>query len=78
MAEGTDMIVGLYNLPEAPAPTGVSLKRAFPGDKRAILDFIEKNFNPGWVGEAEHALGQPTPSASARNAGAGAWDRRCC
>ena len=61
MAEGTDMIVGLYNLPEAPAPAGVSLKRAFPGDKRAILDFIEKNFNPGWVGEAEHALGQPTP-----------------
>lgn len=51
-----DMIVGLTSLPDYEIPEGVKIKRAFPGDKEAILNFIKENFNSGWAGEAEHSL----------------------
>ena len=52
-----DMIARLYTLPQAPAlPDGIRIHRAFPGDKRTILSFIERQFSRGWADEAEHAL----------------------
>ncbi len=56
MASGCDMIVGLYHLPETPVIEGVRIRRAFVGDKTAILSFIREHFSDGWVCEAEHAL----------------------
>lgn len=57
MSPCCDMIARLYTLPDAPdVPEGIRIKRAFPGDKRAILRFIEENFGAGWADEAEHAL----------------------
>ena len=56
MAQGCDMIVSLYRLPETPAVDGVRVRRAFVSDKTQILDFIRKHFQDGWVCEAEQAL----------------------
>lgn len=56
MLEGSDMIVGLYSLPELDEINGIKLKRAFVGDKETILGFVEKNFRKNWVYEAEHSL----------------------
>ena len=58
MFEGSDMIVSLYNLPEEPKLENIKIKRAFVGDKKVILDFIEENFKNNWVYEAEHSLMQ--------------------
>lgn len=56
MYQGGDMIVGLYHLPEINCDKNIKIKRAFVGDKEAILDFVEKNFQKNWVYEVEHAL----------------------
>lgn len=56
MTKGGDMIVRLYELPDESPRNDVKIKRAFPGDKRAILRFIEENFSKSWADEAEHAL----------------------
>lgn len=56
--EGCDMIVSLYNLPEYSAAQGIKIKRAFVGDKEAILSFVEKHFQKNWVYEVEHSLMQ--------------------
>ena len=60
MIKGCDMIVNLYNLPDSNIDTGnVKIKRAYAGDKEAILSFVKENFYTGWVYEAEHALMEP-------------------
>lgn len=59
MLAGGDMIVGLYNLPKVEMSKTVRIKRAFVGDKEAILEFVKKNFQKNWVYEVEHALMEP-------------------
>lgn len=56
MLDGGDMIVNLKDLPEIKISDSIKIKRAFVGDKEAILSFIDKNFQKTWVCEAEHAL----------------------
>lgn len=58
MLDGGDMIVSLYNLPEASAADGIKIKKAFVGDKETILKFVEENFQKNWVYEVEHTLMQ--------------------
>ena len=58
-----DMLVNLTTLPQLPSlPAGIKLKRAFPGDKNIILDFIKNNFQESWRNEAEYALMQNPPA----------------
>lgn len=56
MLEGGDMIVNLCNLPEMKISSNIKIKRAFVGDKDAILSFVEKYFQKNWVYEVEHSL----------------------
>jgi len=56
MFEGCDMIANLTRLPQGNAPQGVKIKRAFVGDKEAVLAFVRQHFSAGWVAEAECAL----------------------
>lgn len=56
MYQGGDMIVGLYNLPASNCDEIIKIKRAFVGDKEAILAFVEEFFQKNWVYEVEHAL----------------------
>ena len=60
--DGNDMIVNLYRLPTLEdRKDTIQIKRAFAGDKEAILTFIKENFSNSWVYEAEHALLQEVP-----------------
>lgn len=66
MHEGCDMIVNLKDIPKISCEeefnnNGIKIKRAFPGDKRRILDFVKENFNEGWIYEAEHAILSDVP-----------------
>lgn len=62
MIDGNDMIVNLYRLPTLEdRKDTIQIKRAFVGDKEAILTFIKENFSNSWVYEAEHALLQEVP-----------------
>ncbi len=54
--KGCDMIANLMKLPREPELDGVRIKRAFAGEKMAVLDFIREHFSEGWVYEAESAL----------------------
>lgn len=56
MLKGGDMIVGLYQLPTIHCNEPIRIKRAFVGDKEAILAFVEQYFQKNWVYEVEHAL----------------------
>ncbi len=56
MLDGGDMIVSLTHLPEIDPAEGIRIKRAFVGDKEAILDFVKAHFRPNWVYEVEHSL----------------------
>lgn len=56
MPKGQDMIVGVTNLPAYEVHEGVKLKKAFIGDKQAVLDFVAENFESNWVCEAERAI----------------------
>ncbi|MDR0451512.1 MAG: GNAT family N-acetyltransferase [Treponema sp.] len=58
-----DLLVKLYDLEDSVDYTelkkqNVVIKRAFAGDKAAILDFVKNNFpeEPGWPDECEYAL----------------------
>lgn len=54
-----DMIVNLMGLPgEVPPAPGVRIKRAFAGDRKKILQFVQENFSDSWVQETETALMQ--------------------
>lgn len=58
-----DMLVNLSTLPAYIAyPETVKIKRAFPGDKAVILDFIRTHFQENWKNEAEYALMQNPPA----------------
>lgn len=60
--EGNDMITNLYRLPKLEdRKDTIQIKRAFAGDKGAILNFIKSNFSDSWVYEAEHAIMQEMP-----------------
>ena len=60
--EGNDMITNLYRLPKLEdRKDTIQIKRAFVGDKGAILNFIKSNFSDSWVYEAEHAIMQEIP-----------------
>ena len=60
--EGNDMITNLYRLPKLEdRKDTIQIKRAFVGDKGAILNFIKSNFSDSWVYEAEHAIMQEMP-----------------
>ena len=62
MIDGNDMIVNLYRLPTLEdRKDTIQIKRAFVGDKEAILTFIKENFSNSQVYEAEHALLQEVP-----------------
>ena len=57
--KGGDMIVGLTNLPKYElTDKKIKLKRAFPGDKEEILNFIKANFQANWIYEVEQSLMQ--------------------
>jgi len=56
MMEGCDMIVNLQKLPEICISETIKLKRVFPGDKEAVLNFIGEHFSKNWVYEAECAI----------------------
>ena len=58
MVEGGDMIVNLHNLPEIEISSNIKMKRAFVGDKEAILSFVESHFQKSWVYEVEKSLMQ--------------------
>lgn len=58
MLEGGDMIVNLYNLPERDFNSNIKIKRAFIGDKDAILSFVQRHFQKNWVYEVEKSLMQ--------------------
>lgn len=58
MLSGGDMIAGLTNLPGIEISDNIKIKRAFVGDKEAILDFVADNFRKNWVYETEHSLMQ--------------------
>lgn len=58
MLEGGDMIVNLHNLPEMNTNSNIKIKRAFVGDKDAILSFVEKHFQKNWIYEVEKSLMQ--------------------
>lgn len=46
MIDGNDMIVNLYRLPTLEdRKDTIQIKRAFVGDKEAILTFIKENFS---------------------------------
>lgn len=45
MLDGGDMIVNLHNLPEMKATGNIKIKKAFVGDKEAILTFVGQYFN---------------------------------
>ena len=48
--EGNDMITNLYRLPKLEdRKDTIQIKRAFVGDKGAILNFIKSNFSDSWV-----------------------------
>ena len=60
--EGNDMITNLYRLPKLKdRKDTIQIKRAFAGDKGAILNFIKSNFSDSCVYEAEHAIMQEVP-----------------
>ena len=62
MLKGNDMIVNLYRLPQVEKIENMTqIKRAFVGDKEAILSFVKQNFSNSWVYEVEHALMQDIP-----------------
>ena len=47
--EGNDMITNLYRLPKLEdRKDTIQIKRAFAGDKGAILNFIKSNFSDSW------------------------------
>lgn len=55
--KGGDMIVGLTNLPHYEVTNKkIQLKRAFPGDKEEILNFVHENFQANWTYEVEQSL----------------------
>lgn len=57
-----DMITNLTTLPDMPVLSeNIKIKRAFPTDKGAILQFVKENFDQGWVYETEAALMQTPP-----------------
>jgi GNAT superfamily N-acetyltransferase len=57
--KGADMIVGLTNLPHYEVTNKkIKLKRAFPGDKEEILNFVHENFQANWAYEVEQSLMQ--------------------
>jgi len=63
----SDMLVALYNLPDAVALSGrmatadVVLRRALAAERRAVVAWVEQSFGPGWAGEVETAFAA-TPS----------------
>lgn len=63
-----DMIANLNNLPPMPPlAQGVKLKKAFVGDKAAILSFVRLNFSLRWAYEVEKALLQEKCFIATRN-----------
>lgn len=60
--EPCDMIVNLYALDAAEElPAGVTIERAFAGDKKRILAAV-RMLAPAWLGEVETALCQLPPT----------------
>lgn len=58
-----DMLVNLSTLPVPDGcPPTVQIKRAYPGDKAVILEFIRTHFQENWMHEAEYALMQNPPA----------------
>ena len=60
----TDMLVKLYTLPELEPvlarqkAAGVEIRRAMAAEKQVVVNWIAKNFEPGWASEAEAAFAQ--------------------
>ena len=57
-----DMLVALYNLPDARpctqalAERGIAIRRAFPSNKRAVVDWVLERSGPGGASECEVAF----------------------
>lgn len=57
-----DMLVKLYNLPDAIAQTyelekrGITVRRALAPEKHIVIDWIEKNFSKAWASECDVAF----------------------
>lgn len=58
MGKEGDMIVPLAHLPQCEPAEGIAIKRAFFGDKGAVLSFVREHFQETWVYEVEHAMTQ--------------------
>ena len=56
-----DMLVNLYDLPDAKEYTdkGIKIKRVLSPDKKKVIDFIRGNFTEGWASESEAAFARP-------------------
>jgi hypothetical protein len=52
----TDMLVRLYDVADAIAPDGVSVRRALTPEKALILRWIRERFSATWVAECEGAF----------------------
>jgi ribosomal protein S18 acetylase RimI-like enzyme len=58
-----DMLVKLYELPEASAllaelrEAGVIIRPALAAEKHIVVDWVRRTFSPDWVSECEVAIG---------------------
>ena len=58
-----DLLVKLYALPDAydalatPARANIEIRRALATESRAIVEWVERTFEPAWAAECEIALG---------------------
>jgi GNAT superfamily N-acetyltransferase len=63
-----DMLVRLYELPdprvqlEKMAKIGVRIRRPNPWERPVVLEWVQRNFIPGWVTECEIAFAARPPS----------------
>lgn len=70
-----DMLVRLYELPdlhpqlERVATIGVRIRRPNPWERPLVLDWVQRNFIPGWVTECETAFATQPPSCFVAIAG---------
>ena len=57
-----DMLVKLYELPDAVAPTGelqrsgIEIRRAIAPEKHIVLDWVRRNFASAWASECDVAF----------------------
>src|SRR3954465_1502641 len=54
-----DLLVKLYNWqpsPDTPAPSGITVRRAFAAEKRLVAQWASEHFGERWASECEISL----------------------